>query len=123
MKKLVRNAIRCKHCGEYLESKYGHDFAQCKCGACFVDGGLNYQRRGFKTSPDEDYEEMSEYEDVPGYHVEYKNKKFGVGEYEADFPEEIDKIFWRFPPENYYLLITDEDGNVAFDNREEDADV
>jgi len=125
MKKLVKNAIRCKHCGEVLVSRYGHDFVQCKCGACFADGGLDYLRRGFRTSPDEDYEDLSEYEDVPGYHVEYKNKKysaFGGLEHEDDFPEELDRIYWRFPPEDYYLLITDEDGNVVFDNQEVNND-
>ena len=118
MKKLVRNAIRCKHCGDVIESKSIHDFKWCSCESVFVDGGIDYLRRGFKTSPEEDYEDMSEYEDVPGYHVEYKSKlyqEFGGHGYEADFPEELDKIYRRFPPEDYYLLITDEDGNVIFD--------
>ena len=55
---LSRNRIRCKKCGDIIESKYTHDFQQCKCGACFVDGGLEYQRIG--GYPDE-IENLCEY--------------------------------------------------------------
>lgn len=118
MKKLVRNAIRCKHCGDIVESKSVHDFEQCSCGACFADGGLEYLRRGFKTSPDDDYEDLSEYKNVPGYHVEYFSKhlidvmKSG---HEIDLPEPLDKILRRFPQSEYYLRIEDEDGNIIID--------
>lgn len=63
MKKLIRNAIKCKHCGEVIESTYRHDYKMCKCDSCGVDGGLDYTRRIFKTSPEEDFEELSEYEE------------------------------------------------------------
>lgn len=59
--KILRNMIKCKKCGEIIESKSVHDFNWCKCGTVFVDGGHEYLRRGFKDSPD-DYEELSEYE-------------------------------------------------------------
>lgn len=42
------NAIRCNICGDEIESKHRHDFVQCKCGACAVDGGHDYLRRCFK---------------------------------------------------------------------------
>ena len=45
MKKIIKNAIRCKKCGEIIESKSRHDYVQCKCGSCAVDGGHNYLRR------------------------------------------------------------------------------
>ncbi len=64
MRKILRNAIRCKHCGDVIESKSRHDFVWCSCESCFVDGGHDYLRRGFKTSPEEDYEELSETEEV-----------------------------------------------------------
>ena len=32
--KIIRNAIRCKKCGEVIESKSVHDFKFCSCGAC-----------------------------------------------------------------------------------------
>lgn len=117
MKKLVRNAIRCKHCGDIVESKSVHDFEQCSCGACFTDGGLEYLHRGFKSSPDDDYEELDEYEDVLGYHVEYQYKGLldiwsNSGGHKMDIPGTLDEIFRRFPQSEYYLRIEDEDGNV-----------
>ena len=48
MTKIIKNAIQCKLCGEVIESKHVHDFVQCKCGACAVDGGHDYLRRCFR---------------------------------------------------------------------------
>lgn len=42
---LTVNAIQCKLCGDVIQSKYRHDFVTCSCGACSVDGGLDYARR------------------------------------------------------------------------------
>ena len=61
MRKIIRNAIRCNNCGEIIESKHRHDYIQCKCGACAVDGGHDYLRR---TGNREDYEELSVTEEV-----------------------------------------------------------
>lgn len=61
MEKIIRNAIRCKKCGEVIESKNVHDLVSCKCGCCSVDGGKQYIRRIFEKTP-EDYEELSEFE-------------------------------------------------------------
>jgi len=57
---IIRNAIRCKHCGDVIESRSVHDFKSCSCGACTVDGGLEYLRRCAKNSMEEDYEDISE---------------------------------------------------------------
>lgn len=38
--------VRCKKCGDVVESKHRHDFQPCKCGAIFVDGGTDYTRLG-----------------------------------------------------------------------------
>ena len=58
--KIIRNAIRCKLCGDVIESTNRHDYVSCSCGACAVDGGLNYLRRTFK---DKDcFEELSIWE-------------------------------------------------------------
>lgn len=56
---ILRNRIKCNHCGEIIESEYRHDFKQCSCGAVCVDGGKSCLRRCFTTSP-EDYTELSE---------------------------------------------------------------
>ena len=52
-RKILKNAIRCKICGEVVESKTTHDFEACKCyresdGAkgSFCDGGTSYLRHG-----------------------------------------------------------------------------
>ena len=48
MRKIVKNAIQCKLCGEVIESTDRHNYVECKCGACAVDGGHDYLRRSFK---------------------------------------------------------------------------
>ena len=42
---IIKNAIKCKKCGDIIESISVHDFKTCSCGACSVDGGLDYLRR------------------------------------------------------------------------------
>lgn len=44
-KKIIRNSLKCKNCGEHIESKHRHDYVLCKCGSCAVDGGKEYLRR------------------------------------------------------------------------------
>lgn len=61
MKKIITNKIRCKKCGDIIESKSVHDFVTCKCGAVSVDGGHDYIRRCGNL---EDFEDLSEYENV-----------------------------------------------------------
>ena len=112
MRIIKRNAIRCKKCGDIIESKSVHDFQMCSCQSSFVDGGHEYIRVG--GYPD-DVEFLSEYEDVPGFHVAYLHKGFSwTTPYESDFPESLNDILWRFPESQYYLKITDEDGNVTY---------
>lgn len=48
MRKIIKNAIQCKLCGDIIESTYTHDYVECKCRACVVDGGHEYLRRCFK---------------------------------------------------------------------------
>lgn len=59
--KIVRNRIRCAHCGDIIESESVHDFRTCSCGTVSVDGGHEYCKRSFVNGPD-DYVDMSEYE-------------------------------------------------------------
>ena len=61
MPKIIRNAIRCKKCGDVIESKTVHDFKFCSCGSCAVDGGHDYLRR---CGNREDWEELPEAEKV-----------------------------------------------------------
>ena len=59
MNKITVNKIRCRKCGDIIESKSVYDFRSCKCGSVAVDGGHNYLRRVGKL---EDWEDLSEYE-------------------------------------------------------------
>lgn len=62
--KIKSNKIKCKVCGDVIESTTVHDFEWCSCGNCAVDGGTSYLKRAFRTDdPDDAYIEMAEYED------------------------------------------------------------
>ena len=59
--RIVINKIKCKKCGDVLESKSVHDFKFCRCGAVAADGGHDYLRRcGNK----DDWEELSVTDDA-----------------------------------------------------------
>lgn len=45
--KVWKNKCKCKICGDIIESKSVHNFVECGCGACYTDGGLEYNRRGW----------------------------------------------------------------------------
>ena len=51
MQKITRNAIRCKFCGDVIESETVHDFKFCSYKTIAVDGGHERLRRCFKNSP------------------------------------------------------------------------
>ncbi len=36
--------VKCKKCGDIIQSKSVHNFVSCKCGAVAVDGGNDYLR-------------------------------------------------------------------------------
>ncbi len=50
------NKIKCKKCGDIIESKNTNDYKKCSCGAVAVDGGKEYLKR---IGNEKDYEEMS----------------------------------------------------------------
>ncbi len=54
---IIRNAVRCKKCGDEIESTHVHDMKFCSCGAIAVDGGHDYLRR---VGDLDAYEELSE---------------------------------------------------------------
>ena len=45
MREILANKIRCKKCGDIIESKSVYDFRFCKCDSVAVDGGHDYLRR------------------------------------------------------------------------------
>lgn len=56
-----KNAAWCLECDTVIESKFRHDFQECKCKALFVDGGRDYQRIGW--TPHKKFKIWSEGED------------------------------------------------------------
>ncbi|OLA34489.1 MAG: hypothetical protein BHW38_03000 [Firmicutes bacterium CAG:321_26_22] len=53
---IIRNKIKCKKCGDIIESKSTNDYKRCSCGAVAVDGGIDYLKR---VGNEEDYKELS----------------------------------------------------------------
>lgn len=74
MCQITRNAAKCKECDDEIESKTRWDFVSCKCGNIFVDGGLEYLRRGWnsKGEPDDAYEDTSTFKDCMSHDCRYK---------------------------------------------------
>lgn len=64
--RIIRNAIRCNHCGDVIESKYTHDYKSCSCRNVAVDGGHDYLRRCAESH--DDYTELSEVIEVEDEH-------------------------------------------------------
>ena len=56
MNKIIANRIKCKKCGDVIESTNIHDFKYCSCKSVAVDGCKDYLKRLGNTS---DYEELS----------------------------------------------------------------
>lgn len=68
--KIIHNRVKCKNCGEIIESNHVHDWVCCKCfhttngeKGCFVDGGHDYLRRGGHPEYIEDMYETRPYTD------------------------------------------------------------
>ena len=66
MRKILINKIRCKKCGDIIESKSVHDFKFCKCEAVAVDGDHDYLRR---VGALEDWEELSVCETIEDHNT------------------------------------------------------
>ncbi len=61
-KQIIRmNKMKCRKCGDIIESTSVHDFKYCSCGSCAVDGGMEYLKR---VGEREDWEELSEYDET-----------------------------------------------------------
>lgn len=54
---IIKNAIKCKLCGDVIESKTRTGVVKCSCGAVGVEGGKHYLKR---IGDKENYEELSE---------------------------------------------------------------
>ena len=54
--KIISNKIKCKKCGDIIESKSINDYKRCSCGTVAVDGGTEYLKR---IGNENDYIELS----------------------------------------------------------------
>ena len=55
-KEIISNKIKCKKCGNIIESKSTNDYKRCLCGTVAIDEGKDYLKR---IGNEEDYEDMS----------------------------------------------------------------
>lgn len=69
---IIENKIRCKKCGDIIESKTRHDFKWCSCKSVAVDGGKDYLRR---LGNFDDFEELSKSSTKEGKKMKMKTKK------------------------------------------------
>ena len=42
---IISNKIKCKKCGDIIESKSTNDYKRCSCGTVAIDGGKDYLKR------------------------------------------------------------------------------
>lgn len=54
---IISNKIKCKKCGNIIESKSTNNYKRCSCGVVVIYGGKDYLKR---IGNGEDYEELSE---------------------------------------------------------------
>ena len=54
---IIRNAAKCRRCGDVVESKEPGQIVYCRCRSIAVDGGRDYLRR---VGAEKDIEELSE---------------------------------------------------------------
>lgn len=87
MIKIIKNRIKCNHCGDIITSEYVHDFKTCTCGTVSVDGGRDYMKRSYKNSR-ADYEDLSIYEEVDDEEL----KKLESLEIKINDEEQIKKL-------------------------------
>lgn len=53
---IISNKIKCKKCGDIVESKSTNDYKRCSCGAVAVDGDTEHLKR---IGNENDYIELS----------------------------------------------------------------
>lgn len=95
--------IRCKKCGDILQSKHRHDFQMCKCGACYIDGGDDYCRVGGEKEDVEwiDRNEGKKFKYLFDYCEEMINKKIMANWYTKG---KLNRRNWQIDEdENGYL--------------------
>lgn len=70
---ILHNRVRCRTCGDVIESRHTHGFVTCSCGAVSVDGGHTNLRRVF--AEEGCFEELSTFA-VGGNDAEGPSREF-----------------------------------------------
>ena len=109
MRVISRNAIRCKKCGDVIESQSIHDFQECSCGSCFVDGGHEYCRIGGNM---EDIDVLTEYSDVPGYYITVYTHYGRKNQFSTT--RDINRVIAVYEDTWNYVVVEDEDHNEIY---------
>ena len=60
MNKILVNKVKCKKCGDIIQSKAVNDFKRCSCKSIAIDGGTEYLKR---IGNFQDFEELSVYDE------------------------------------------------------------
>ena len=60
MKRILRNAVKCRLCGDVIESKRVYGLVECGCGAITIEGGKRHLRRSGDILAIEELNEMAE---------------------------------------------------------------
>lgn len=107
---LIRNAVKCTHCGDVIESTHRHDYVSCSCRKTFTDGGDSYIRRGGN------FEDMCIYSDADFNLIREHLKRgtYGISgdepyrqvvlkDIEDDWLQAIIEYEERWRPDNKYL--------------------
>lgn len=68
----MKRGLKCRKCGNVIFSYHRHDFKECECGECFVDGGDEYFRYGTNHVP-----QVIEYDNTEVRCILYYSIKFG----------------------------------------------
>ena len=58
MQRILKNRIRCRNCGDVIESTDTNELVTCSCGSVSIAGGHEYFRRICRNGP-KDIEELS----------------------------------------------------------------
>ena len=89
----MKQGLKCRKCGNVIFSFSRHDFKECECGECFVDGGNDYFRYGTNQPPQIIEFDMSEkfyplyFSQILNTFIYIKDKSYVV--YEEDGEIEI----------------------------------
>lgn len=110
MRVIIKNAIRCLKCGDIIESGSVHDYRECSCGSCAIDGGHDYVKI---TGVMDDIEVLTEYKEVPGCHITVYLHYGGTTGFDIPI-DKLDTIIENYEGMWHYVEAIDEEGKLLY---------